>query len=76
MNERVLKRLKEYLDFPDGKFTDEHIVKTYEGSELESRMERDIAIEDFGKTIERMLLSWKDKELTNQQVSKTDVIRE
>ena len=67
MNERVLKRLKEYLDFPDGKFTDEHIVKTYEGSAIEGQIKLSIAfqdlgvaLEDLGKAADRMFSSWKD----------------
>ena len=74
MNERVLKRLKEYLDFPDGKFTDEHIVKTYEGSAIEGQIKLSIAfqdlgvaLEDLGKAADRMFSSWKDN---NQSTSK------
>ena len=74
MNERVLKRLKEYLDFPDGKFTDEHIVKTYEGSSIEGQIKLSIAFQDLGvaledlrKAADRMFSSWKDN---NQSTSK------
>ena len=77
MNERVLKRLKEYLDFPDGKFTDEFMVKTYGGSEIEAQIEISIALEDAGIVLEDLGISLKDigKTLDNMFPSWKDIIQ-
>ena len=76
MNERVLRRLKEYLDIPDGKYTDEHIVNTHEGSSIEAQIEISIALEDAGIVLEDLGISLKDigKTLDNMFPSWKDII--
>lgn len=47
MDDRVLREIKDRLELPDGKYTDEEIAKAYSGTMLEGQIKMSLAFRDL-----------------------------